>query len=401
MKSSARRLFTQTAVLAAVILCAAGLQAWAFTEPNGTPPLADVSAPINVGATSQDKSGGGNAWITADGLGSRYGALLATVSGSVSIGTTSNAGTLNVASPTGGTATICLNGTCSASVGSSGPAGGATSGMQFELLMNSGTWNPPASGVTYNYIITCIGGGGGSGGTAGVANYNGGYWGGGNGADGGTTSFGTLCTAGGGTHSNAKNGNGNNSCYSTGDCSGGSGGNGGFGGGGGTSLGNTQPGSGGTGLDFTGGGMGYGYQGISGQSNGGPYIEPGTEYAPNGYEYAGTWPNGGLPAIGSTGGGGGGGDPLLLFQWVGATGCGRGGNGAGMVSGWSGASGGGGSGRMATVSGTFSGSQTVTIGAGGSAGAGGTASNPVGAPAGNSGNPGHSGCIGIWYWPVR
>lgn len=155
----------------------AGWQALAFTEPAGTPPLADVSAPINVGATSQDKAGGGNAWITADGLGSRYGALLATVSGSVSIGTTSNAGTLNIASPTGGTATICLNGSCTSSV--AGASGGAWHNSQ--TFTSSGTFTLP-SGVTQVSILAVGGGGGGGAGGFGASQSAGGGGGGGGGA---------------------------------------------------------------------------------------------------------------------------------------------------------------------------------------------------------------------------
>lgn len=385
---NARKIFTQTSIVAAAVLCAAGLQAWAFTEPSGTPPLADVSAPINVGATSQDKSGGGNAWITADGLGSRYGALLATVSGSVSIGTTSNAGTLNIASPTGGTATLCLNGSCTASVG--GVTGGSGSGAEFELLTSSGTWKPPSATATYNYIIVCIGGGGGGGGTSATSQYNSPFAT--DGGDGSTTSFGSLCAAGGGTHSPANFGTGQVGYYNSGGA-GGHGGAGGFGGGGGAMMpaaGSGAPGQGGAGLDYT-GGMGGPFQtGYYGQGTS-AYLIPNTAATQSTVS--------GSPA---TGGGGLGGDPSFaaIFQWIGSTGCGRGGKGGDMIPNSTGAAGGGGSGRIMTVTGSnLSGNQTVTIGGGGSAGQAGANSSE--GQLATSGTAGRAGCIGIWYWPVR
>lgn len=137
----------------------AGWQVFAFTEPNGTPPLADVSAPINVGPTSQDKSGSGNAWITADGLGSRYGALLATVSGDVSVGTTTNLGTLNVGAAAGATASLCLNGACTTSLPGSGGSG-ILNAIHTYSTAGTYTYTPP-SGISYVAVQVCGAGGAG------------------------------------------------------------------------------------------------------------------------------------------------------------------------------------------------------------------------------------------------
>jgi hypothetical protein len=83
-----QKIIDRLSVFFAGFFCALAFQSLAFSEPSSNPPAGNVSAPVNTGPTSQDK-GGGNAWITADGLGSRYGALFATISGDVGIGTTS------------------------------------------------------------------------------------------------------------------------------------------------------------------------------------------------------------------------------------------------------------------------------------------------------------------------
>jgi hypothetical protein len=90
MKNTSRSIGSPLSILAAGFFLTLAVQAVAFSEPSSNPPAGEVSAPINTGSISQDKSDatGHAAWITADGLGSRYGALLATVSGNVGIGTT-------------------------------------------------------------------------------------------------------------------------------------------------------------------------------------------------------------------------------------------------------------------------------------------------------------------------
>jgi len=92
------RFFSQIGLTAAAFLFAASLQAIAFTEPSANPPAGDVYAPLNTGPATQDKrdSSGNAAWITSDGLGSRYGALFATLGGNVGIGTTEPAVKLDV-----------------------------------------------------------------------------------------------------------------------------------------------------------------------------------------------------------------------------------------------------------------------------------------------------------------
>lgn len=98
MRRIAGRGLSSILLIAGGFLCALALQAIAFTEPSSNPPAGNVAAPINTGAVSQDKSDPTNhgAWITADGLGSRYGALFATISGDVGIGTTTPQAKLDV-----------------------------------------------------------------------------------------------------------------------------------------------------------------------------------------------------------------------------------------------------------------------------------------------------------------
>jgi len=92
-------------------LLAASLQSFAFTEPSSTPPLGDAYAPLNTGPSVQDKADttGHAAWITADGVGSRYGAVFASLAGNVGSGTTTPAVKLDVngAIRVGETAAAC------------------------------------------------------------------------------------------------------------------------------------------------------------------------------------------------------------------------------------------------------------------------------------------------------
>ena len=200
-------------------------------------------------------------------------------------------------------------------------AAGAPPGASFMLLTQNGTtWQHPLPGTLYNYIAILIGGG--AGGYQGVASGQFGT----NPTPGGSTSFGSLGTAPGGSVGNE-----------------GTGGAGGFGGGG---AGGGGGGTGGTGLDYTGGGGGQwvtgevgGDFGLPGASAFGPYT------AQTGTNAAAGWPNGGgitVPPVG--------GNPMLLFPWC--LGYGAGGNG-GMATGGSAISNGGagGSGRIVMLRG--------------------------------------------------
>jgi len=87
---NAQKIIYQFVLVVLAFLLAAGIQTFAFTEPSSAPPTGDAYAPLNTGPATQDKrdSSGNTAWITADGLGSRYGGLFATLGGNVGIGTT-------------------------------------------------------------------------------------------------------------------------------------------------------------------------------------------------------------------------------------------------------------------------------------------------------------------------
>lgn len=107
------RTLAQTVFAFGIFFLAAAVQTYAFTDPSSAPPVGSGFAPINTGISVQNKedSSGHAAWITADGVGSRYGALFATSGGRVGIGTTNPQGTLDVDSAAHN-ATICLNGNC-------------------------------------------------------------------------------------------------------------------------------------------------------------------------------------------------------------------------------------------------------------------------------------------------
>ena len=88
---NARKVVAQCVLVVSAFLFAAAIQTFAFTEPSSNPPAGDAYAPLNTGPAVQDKADTSTAhaaWITSDGLGSRYGALFATLGGNVGIGTT-------------------------------------------------------------------------------------------------------------------------------------------------------------------------------------------------------------------------------------------------------------------------------------------------------------------------
>lgn len=96
-----KRLLSQIAIVVIVFLAAAGIQTFAFTEPTVAPLNGNVDAPLNTGSSAQDKTG----FLTADNIGSSFGAYLGTGSCStasdcyVGIGTISPTAKLDVRGP--------------------------------------------------------------------------------------------------------------------------------------------------------------------------------------------------------------------------------------------------------------------------------------------------------------
>ncbi|MEK7144403.1 MAG: tail fiber domain-containing protein [Patescibacteria group bacterium] len=85
-----RRFFSYSLVAVGALILSAGLQVYAFSEPNTAPPNADVDAPLTTGATEQSKSGG----LILNTGGSTNGLIVQ--SGNVGVGTTSPTALLGI-----------------------------------------------------------------------------------------------------------------------------------------------------------------------------------------------------------------------------------------------------------------------------------------------------------------
>lgn len=167
MTSSIKRLLSQAAIVALVFLAAAGLQTFAFTEPTQTPPGGNVDAPLNTGSAAQDKTG----FLTADNIGSSFGAYLGTGSCStasdcyVGIGTVSPAAKLDVRGPilASDTSTTCGS-TIKGAIRYNSTSGGLEwcDGSAWSSIGSGGSGSPGGLDITtantFNYnVATALG----------------------------------------------------------------------------------------------------------------------------------------------------------------------------------------------------------------------------------------------------
>jgi len=102
-----------TIIICAVIIAGVNIL-YAWTGPTGTPPNNNVTAPINIGSTAQQKTGS----LRVGGLTSDYDTYLANISGGVGIGTATNGWKLRVGGNTQLTNWLDVGGNITANAGS-------------------------------------------------------------------------------------------------------------------------------------------------------------------------------------------------------------------------------------------------------------------------------------------
>src|SRR5579872_22745 len=146
-----KRILFQTILVLLAATCAIGLRAVAFSDTSSTPPSGgSATAAIDTSANSQDKSAlTHDAWITADGLGSRYTSSFATISRSVGVGVTSPGVELDVAQ--GGAVRV---GNVTLSSGENNIANLATNAW---LSSNGSSWNVSGIGALIQLAGESIG----------------------------------------------------------------------------------------------------------------------------------------------------------------------------------------------------------------------------------------------------